>query len=327
MEGLASMLEVAHSSQPDESGALVELLRRLKHEGYRFTTVTPETHALVNARAMNQRARSLADVLGWNRPFQRTLLPPGLFDCLRAAAACEPCGDDQLWRATIRVSSLSGELFVHSPFPTQQQDAVFFGPDSYRFVRALRAVAEPARRAVDVGCGTGVAGIMLSKAGLVEAPVVLADVNGRALRVARVNAETAGVRCEAVQSDVLAGVAGEIDLVVANPPYLRDASERAYRHGGGRLGEELGVRIVREALARMSRSGQRGTLLLYTGAPFVGGRDVFLSAIQPVLQEHDVRYGYEELDPDVFSSELREPVYAEVERIAAVFLQVRFKNR
>jgi hypothetical protein len=276
---------------------------------------------------MNQRASSLADVLGWNRPFSRKLMPASLFDCLRAAGACEPFGEDELWRATLRVSSLSGELFVHSPFPTEQRDAVFFGPDSYRFVRALRAVAQPARRAVDVGCGSGVGGIMLSKAGLVEAPVVLADVNGRALRAARVNAEAAGVRCEAVESDVLAGVTGEVDLVVANPPYLRDDSERAYRHGGGRLGEELGVRIVREALARMARNGERGTLLLYTGAPFVRGRDVFLSAVQPVLEQFDVRYGYEELDPDVFSSELTRAAYAEVERIAAVFLQVRFRTR
>jgi 23S rRNA G2069 N7-methylase RlmK/C1962 C5-methylase RlmI len=133
-----------------------------------------------------------------------------------------------------------------------------------------------------------------------------------------VNAELAGRAALTVESDVLARARGEFDLIVANPPYMRDAEARLYRDGGGRFGEALSVRILREALARLSATG---TLLLYTGAPIVEGRDVFLSAIEPHLE--GCAFSYEELDPDVFGEELERPGYEAVERIAAIGLSVR----
>jgi methylase of polypeptide subunit release factors len=182
---------------------------------------------------------------------------------------------------------------------------------------------EPALRAVDVGCGTGVAGILLAKAGLVRHEVILADINARALQAASINSQAAGVRTTVVHSDVLAGVDGDVDLVLANPPYLNDAAQRAYRHGGGAYGEALGVRIVHEALARLARSPTGGTLLLYTGAPVRDGQDLFFAAVEAELRRAAASYSYHELDPDVFSSELAKPAYQDVERIAAVFLKAR----
>ncbi len=81
--------------------------------------------------------------------------------------------------------------------------------------------------------------------------------------------------------------------------------------------------MVREILRRLRDNRRGGTLLLYTGAAIVAGDDTFLASISGELQQSDVRYSYEELDPDVFSEELAKPAYADVERIAAVFLQVR----
>ena len=63
-----------------------------------------------------------------------------------------------------------------------------------------------------------------------------------------------------------------------------------------------------------------GKLLLYTGAPIVAGEDQLLGELALTLREADARYEYEELDPDVFGSELESPAYRDVERIAAVFL-------
>lgn len=42
-----------------------------------------------------------------------------------------------------------------------------------------------------------------------------------------------------------------------------------------------------------------------------------------MLDAASVHISYEEIDPDIFSDELAEPAYADVERIAAVFLKVR----
>jgi release factor glutamine methyltransferase len=177
--------------------------------------------------------------------------------------------------------------------------------------------APAAKRLVDVGCGSGAGGIAIADR---TDELVLADISDRALAYAEINASLAGVSAELVNSDVLQNVAGEIDLIISNPPYMRDDAARIYRDGGGAYGEALSVRIVREALPRI---GTRGTLILYTGAAVVAGVDLFRKAVEPLLAGHDGQISYEELDPDVFGDELERPNYAQVERIAAVGLQVR----
>ena len=308
-----------------EVAPLRTLLARLSDLHYRFVTVTPETHALVNARAGNDLARSLRDVFGWSRPFLPEILPKDVFETLRSADACERLEGGR-WRATMRVASVGHLLFVHSAFPTREQDAVFFGPDSYRFARAIRQLGASATRAVDVGCGSGVGGIVLSHFGAVDAPVVLADVNARALELARVNAAAADVPAEIISSDVLRDVEGPVDLIIANPPYMIDAAARAYRHGGDAHGAALSARIVNESLRRLERSGG-GSLLLYTGVAMLGDSDPFMDLIVDDLVQSGARYSYEELDPDIFSNELREPAYADVERIAAVLLHANLASR
>ena len=138
----------------------------------------------------------------------------------------------------------------------------------------------------------------------------------------------AGARGEARElevrrSDVLASVEGEFDLIVANPPYMKDEQGRTYRDGGGAHGEALSIRIAQEALTRLAPGG---TLLLYTGVAISAahGRpiDPFFTAVAPLLDGGPFRVRYEELDPDVFGEELTRPGYENVERIAAVVLTV-----
>lgn len=309
---------------PSELGpreaALLALGRWLREKGYGFTTVTPETHRRVNARPASAEARSVRDVLGWSRPFRPGLLPAPLHALLEQADALAPAGEPGLLRARVRVSTLGGGLYVHSAYPTEAADSVFFGPDTYRFCALVSRLPGTFQRVVDVGCGTGAGGLSLAAR---AAHLVLADVNPEALRLARVNALLNGApHAEPVHSDVLSGVTGPApDLVLANPPYLDDADGRTYRHGGGGVGTALSLRIAREALARLAPGG---TLVLYTGAPIVAGEDLLASGLRPLLAEADVaEASYEELDPDVFSEELELPLYREVERIAVVALVAR----
>jgi methylase of polypeptide subunit release factors len=205
---------------------------------------------------------------------------------------------------------------VHGAYPTDQADAVFFGPDTYRFCALIAREVTRARRLVDVGCGSGAGGIVASPR---ADRVVLADINDAALAMARVNAALAGLdSVEIVQSDVLAAVDGVVDCVVANPPYLVDAKHRTYRDGGGDFGAALSVRIARESLTRLAPGG---TLVLYTGAAVVDGVDTFERDVAPVLVELGAVYTYGEIDPDVFGEELASPAYAAVDRIAAVALR------
>lgn len=305
------------SETPD--AALLELGLALKRALYHHTTVTPATHQRVVRRQQPRSRASITDVLGWSLPFHDGDLPAGLVELMRAGAILQ--GDGALWRSKLRVSSLGGQLYFHSAYPTSSADAVFFGPDTYRFVRALQGelAARPVARAVDIGCGTGAAAIAIALHHR-GAEVLAVDINDEALRLAALNAVLAGAGgVRPLHSNLLDATAGQFDLIVANPPYLLDPCERAYRHGGGELGAALSFAIVQAALERLAPGGR---LLLYTGVAIVDGGDPFLARITPLLQAAGVAWSYEEIDADVFGEELDEAEYRCVERIAAVWLKV-----
>ncbi len=300
---------------------LLQLGRRLLADGYRFTTPTPLTHQRVNQRDEGQMADSLRDVFGWSRPFAPGLLSADEQRQLQDAQVID--NYESHLKSRVRWSSLDDLLFVHSAFPTDAADAVFFGPDTYRFAQLIHAHLQqnfaPIQRAVDIGCGAGVGAIVIGRARR-EAQVLALDINPAALRLTAINAALAEVaNVEVRASDLLQGVDGEFDLIVANPPYMADPAERAYRHGGGTLGAGLSLRIVEQALNRLALGG---SLLLYTGVAMVDGRDPFLDTVLPRLDEKRFGWTYRELDPDVFGEELLNPGYQRVDRIAVVALTV-----
>ena len=318
-----SAVPSGETTAPDPSYdlALLQLGRRLQADGYRFTTVTPLTHQRNNAREENRKARSLRDIFGWNRPFETDLLPAAELEALLGSGVLRAHAG--LWVSEVRWSSLDDLLFVHSSFPTVAHDSVFFGPDTYRFAQAieehLRTSSHPIKNAVDIGSGSGVGAILIGRARR-DAQVLALDINPTALRYTAVNAALAGTEnVSAWHSDILASASGEFDLIVANPPYMQDTQERAYRHGGGRLGSELSVRIVAQAINRLSIGG---TLLLYTGAPSVDGVDLFLESARALVDIPGLAWTYREMDPDVFGEELETANYTKAERIAAVVLTV-----
>ncbi|MGE8190258.1 methyltransferase [Pseudomonas sp. NPDC086278] len=301
--------------------ALLQLGRRLQADGYRFITPTPLTHQRVNERHAATTAATLRDVYGWSRAFEPGLMPVDEQRQLQQANVLEE-RHGQL-KSRVRWSSLDDLLFVHSGFPTDAADSVFFGPDTYRFAQLIHAYLQqrfaPIRRAVDIGCGAGVGAIVIARARR-EAQVLAVDINPAALRLTAVNAALAEVaNVSLATSDVLQDVDGHFDLIVANPPYMADPAERAYRHGGGAFGEQLSLRIVEQALNRLAPGG---SLVLYTGVAMIDGHDPFLEALQPRLESPLFGWTYRELDPDVFGEELLTAGYQRVERIAVVALVV-----
>jgi methylase of polypeptide subunit release factors len=305
-------------SEPELSA----LISFLKEEKYQFVTPTPATHKRNNDRLHNELALSLMDAFGWSRPFRRSLLPSPLFQLLANSEIIVECAAG--WKSLVRASTLDGELFLHSAFPTISADAVFFGPDTYRFARAIKhkLLCEPRLlgRALDLGCGSGAGGVIAAKNASCR-ELVLTDINDTALRMSRLNAAAAGLsNVKTIQSDLFANIDGNFDLIVANPPYLNDPLQRAYRHGGGELGSGLSRRIVQTAIARLLPGG---TLLLYTGSPIVSGVDRLLQAVEEELAGCGMQWSYEEIDPDVFGEELETSTYSAVDRIAAVLFTAR----
>lgn len=298
-------------------GALLDLLRLLKSRDYRFVTVTPATHARVLAREPGACAATLRDMLGWSLPYVPGL-DPEVEALLDAAGMVEPApGGRSL--ARLRVSTLHGELFLHSRYPTEAEDSVFFGPDSYRYADCIEAYLAdaglpPAPRIVDIGGGSGVGAIVAAKL-VTGAEVAMTDPNPKALRFAAINAAAAGVRVERANGTNMAGLPGRFDLVMANPPFIADSEGRTYRDGGDGLGAKIPAEMVMEGLPRLAPGG---SFLLYCGAAVVDGVDTLHQCMATIAERAGRTMDYREIDPDIFGEELSEPAYAGVERIALV---------
>jgi release factor glutamine methyltransferase len=90
----------------------------------------------------------------------------------------------------------------------------------------LRASAAP--RIADIGTGSGILAVTLA-AEVPAATVTATDLSSDALEVAKQNAERHGVsaRLTLLHTSYLDDVPGTFDLIVANPPYVRDGDKTA----------------------------------------------------------------------------------------------------
>ncbi|WP_332810832.1 methyltransferase [Sphingomonas sp.] len=333
----------------DQDAALLALLETLHRQDYNFVPPTPETHRRVISRPDRHEARDLRDVFGWSLPFAPALLPGGMLDLLDRGGMLQREGERM--RSGVRVARIEDRLFLHSCFPTEQEDAVFLGPDSYRFVAFLQSelprrarvissqvespddseitankekqtqsrfnqtgIESGVRRLVDIGAGAGV-GALMAAPYLPGARLTLADVNPQALRLASINARHAGIEVELVEGDGIDAVSGLVDLAIANPPYIMDPDARTYRDGGDMHGARLSLDWT---LAAARRLAPQGRVLLYTGVAIVDGRDALREALARELPALGCALRYREIDPDIFGEELDKPAYADVERIAAI---------
>lgn len=117
----------------------------------------------------------------------------------------------------------------------------------------LRAISAP--RVLDVGVGSGAIALAIADEHQ-GARVVAVDRAEDALALARVNLERTGIngRVELVHGHLLAGVEGQFDLVVSNPPYvlpeefdLLQPEIRIYEPRAALVGEGIGEEIARSA--------------------------------------------------------------------------------
>lgn len=310
-----------HQTIDSRDEALLTLGLELKHYGYRFTSVTPTSHHRVIARKPSLPPNR-EDVFGWSRSFGIGAIPAHQVELLEAAGELAKSGSTL--QSSVRFSTLADQIFVHSAYPTEEPDAVFFGPDTYRFARLidhnLQQTPEPLRL-LDIGAGSGAGGLhAASFRPHAFSSVVLSDINRRALRFSRINALLNGIdNVDVIESNLFEQLPGYFHVIISNPPYLVDSLKRVYRDGGGMLGAELSLKIAKQAIDHLAPAGR---LILYTGSAIVNGVDQLHNSLWPILNRADLRFQYEEIDPDVFGEELDHSPYDRADRIAAVSLIV-----
>ncbi|MDO8902135.1 MAG: methyltransferase [Phenylobacterium sp.] len=307
----------------DSEPALQSLLEALNQSGHHFVPPSPATHRRVLARDPHRQARNLRDVFGWSLPFAPNLMPAPLLNALRLADLLVE--EEGLLRSRVRVAALEGELFLHSAYPTTRPDAVFFGPDTYRFAAFLKAELADAPSGgvlVDIGAGSGAGAVVAARLAR-PARTILTDINPAALRLARVNLRQARCEAELVLGEGLDRVEGSLDLVIANPPFIAGEDGHVYRDGGDLHGARVTLDWTKAALNRLAPGGR---LVLYTGSAIVEGQDRLFQAVEGLVAGGPFELRRQELDPDIFGEQLSEPAYADVERIAAVGLSVRRRS-
>jgi release factor glutamine methyltransferase len=140
-------------------------------------------------------------------------------------------------------------------------------PETEQLVELLKSrIPRPASRIVDVGTGSGVIALSLA-ANSPEATITATDISEDALALARENAARLGLQDRVVftKSDLLAGVDGPFDLIVANLPYiatgdrpilsrevLRDPDVALF---AGERGTEMICKLIDAARAQLRAGG------------------------------------------------------------------------
>ncbi|NPA26464.1 MAG: peptide chain release factor N(5)-glutamine methyltransferase [Chloroflexi bacterium] len=188
---------------------LAEARRTLAEAAARFSD-TPRMDAERLLAAWLQRPRA------WVLAHPEAPFPPRLVPRWRAARARLRLGEPlayllREWPCYDRTFTLSPAVLI----PRPETEALI--------VRALELLRyRPQPRVVDVGTGSGCIAVVLA-AHYPEARVTGVDRSRAALTIARANAQRHRTRVQWVQTDLLAGVPGPWDLIVANLPYIPTA--------------------------------------------------------------------------------------------------------
>jgi release factor glutamine methyltransferase len=225
-------------------------------------------HAGIGADEARLSARVLAEhVLGWDATRYLTSShesePPQFaerYESLVARrAAREPSahitGQQEFWGLSLEISPA---VFIPRPETELIVEAALEHLSQYRGSGVAIA---------DVCTGSGCLAVALASE-LPHASIDATDISLEALKVARRNARRHGVdgRIRFTHANMLAGVDGPFDMIVANPPYVRRADQPALQPEvrdyepsialfGGDSGVELVSAVVGQAVPRLRIGG------------------------------------------------------------------------
>ena len=145
----------------------------------------------------------------------------------------------------------------------QLKNGLTFGTDAFLLSAFCRPQGKG--RAADLGCGTGVIALLLAARGT-SAHITGVEVQEVFAEISRQNAEnngfshTVSVLCKDVRELSPADFGGELDAVVANPPYMKTDSGYASPHDEKQIARHEvfgGIADFAAAAARCLKYGGR----------------------------------------------------------------------
>jgi hypothetical protein len=155
----------------------------------------------------------------------------------RTNASLFPVGDRLIF------SDHAWHKLPHPGYRIVPSDQVMYvGDDSRRLARAT--VRRPVRASLDLCTGSGIQALLAAEH---SQRVVAVDINPRAARCARFNAQVSGPgNVEVLVGDLFEplGAVEKFDLITANPPFVPSPIDEFKFRDGGRSGEDVQQRIV-----------------------------------------------------------------------------------
>lgn len=91
-------------------------------------------------------------------------------------------------------------------------------------IKYINEIFNGKAKILDIGCGSGVIGLTL-KDKLPECEVDLVDISEEALDITKENAKNLGLDVNIYKSDLFSSVKERYDVIISNPPYIRDDEE------------------------------------------------------------------------------------------------------
>ncbi len=129
---------------------------------------------------------------------------------------------------------------------------MYVGMDSVGLVHT--APQYPVNRLLDLCCGGGIQSLVASR---YATEVIGVDINPRAIRFARFNAQLNGIsNIRFCQGDLYEAAPGYFDTILANPPFVPSPSQECGFRDGGVDGENILARIISESSNYLAAYGK-----------------------------------------------------------------------